>query len=287
MQVARDAVGGELDVEHPLRDDPPVARAGDAAVLQRVLDGEEHPRRGAGVALVDENRAALQQLAVALEGHVDDRVEQRMARTDERRQRLARRGDERPLEGDPLVARKHRLADPDHPVPVADQRRDVRHLVAARLALPRRPAEPPERLVEERLDVVRLEAARLRPLHLLADSLNAGGVHRVVDELPLLQQVLDRAPVEGLIDSGVEPCPHLGLLAVADGVEQQLAQRPPLELKLSEDIEHLAAEGLTGLLQLLQEAPVDVSFARVVGDQIPQVADLRLPDPVDASASCT
>ena len=58
---------------------PALARAGEARVLDRVLKVEQHPRLGARVALVHQHRAALQQVAVALEGEVDDRVEQRMA----------------------------------------------------------------------------------------------------------------------------------------------------------------------------------------------------------------
>ena len=45
VQMARHAVVVELDVEHPLRDDAPIAGAGDAGVLQGVLDGEEHTGR--------------------------------------------------------------------------------------------------------------------------------------------------------------------------------------------------------------------------------------------------
>lgn len=100
----------------------------------------------------------------------------------------------------------------------------MRHLVAARFTLAYRAAELPKRLAEERFDVVRLQAARLGPLHLLVHALHTAGVHRVVDELPLLEQVLQRRPVERLVDGGIEPRAYLRLLAVvADGVEQQLA----------------------------------------------------------------
>ena len=44
-----------------------------------MLDGEEHTGRGAVVAVVDEDRAPLQQVAVAFQGQVDDGVEQRVA----------------------------------------------------------------------------------------------------------------------------------------------------------------------------------------------------------------
>ena len=283
VQMARHAVVVELDVEHPLRDDAPIAGTGDAGVLQGVLDGEEHAGRRAVVALVDEDRAALEQVAVAFQGQVDDGVEQRMARADESRQGLPGRGDQRLLEHDPFVTGEDRLAGPDHPVTVPDQGRNVRHLVAARFTLDGRAAELPERLVEERLDVVRLQAARLGPLHLLAHALHAAGVHRVVDELPFLEQVLQCRPVERLVDGGIEARAHLRLLAVADGVEQQLAQRPSFELQLAEHVEDLAAECLPGLFQLLEQPPVDVALAGLVGDQVPQVADLRLADAVDAA----
>ena len=75
----------------------------------------------------------------------------------------------------------------------------------------------------------------------------------------------------------------LRLLAVADGVEQQLAQRPSFELQFAEHVEDLAAERLPGLFQLLEKPPVDVALAGFVGDQVPQVADLRLADAVDAA----
>ncbi len=72
--MARHAVVVELDVEHPLRDDAPTAGTGDAGVLQGVFDGEEHAGRRAMVALVDEDRAALEQVAVAFQDQVDDGV---------------------------------------------------------------------------------------------------------------------------------------------------------------------------------------------------------------------
>ena len=41
-------------------------------------------------------------------------------------------------------------------------------------------------------------------------------------------------------------------------------------------------ERLARLLQLLQELPVDVALARLLGHEVPEVADLRLADAVDA-----
>ena len=159
----------------------------------------------------------------------------------------------------------------------------MRYLVTAGLPLRRGAAEPAERLPEERFDVVRLQAARVGPLHVRANPLNATGVHRVVNELPLLEQVLQRSVVERLIDGGIEARPHLRLLAVADGIEQQVAQRLAFEHELPEHVEHLTAKRLPSLLQLLQQPPINVALAGLVRYQIPQMTDLRLADPVDTT----
>ena len=57
----------------------------------------------------------------------------------------------------------------------------------------------------------------------------------------------------------------------------------PLELELAEHVEDLAAERLARLLELLQQLAVDIALARLVGHQVPQVADLGLADAVDAA----
>ena len=71
------------------------------------------------VALVDEDRAALQQVAVTFQDQVDDGIEQRMARADEKLPRgCPGRGNQRLLEHDPVVAGEDWLAGPEQPVAV-------------------------------------------------------------------------------------------------------------------------------------------------------------------------
>ena len=100
-------------------------------------------------------------------------------------------------------------------------------------------------------------------------------------ECPLVEQVL-----EPVADAGVDHLVHLGLdlglLAVADRLDQQVAQRG-LGERLAEDVEHLAAVGLALLLDLLQQPGEDLALAGVGGDEVPQVADLLLADAVDAA----
>src|SRR5690606_31572120 len=94
VQVACRPVLRHLDVEHPLRDDARLLRLRGAFVLDRVLEIEDEPRLFAGVALVDEDGAAPQEVAVALEGEVERRIEEGVAGADEGREGLAWRRDQ-------------------------------------------------------------------------------------------------------------------------------------------------------------------------------------------------
>ena len=111
--------------------------------MNGVLEEEKDTRARAGIALVHEHRAALQQIAVALKREVEHGIEQRMARADESSERLPLWRDQLFLECDALVARQHGIARADLPVAVSHRRRDVGDFVAARLALA---GVPPRRL---------------------------------------------------------------------------------------------------------------------------------------------
>ena len=75
----------------------------------------------------------------------------------------------------------------------------------------------------------------------------------------------------------------LGLFTVADRFDQQVTQRSALKLELAEHIENLAAKRLPRLFEFLQQLAINISLARIVGQQIPQVADLGLADTMDTS----
>ena len=283
MHMARGAIGVELHIEHPFGDDAAFTGSREARILNRMLEIEQHTRPGAGITFIHQHSAALQKIAVALKGEVDDRVEQRMARADEGGQRLTLRRHQRLFEGDALVARQHRFADADQTITVAHRSRNVGDLVAARLALLGRSAQAAEGFEEKRLDVVRLQAAGLGTLHIFADAVDAARVHGVMGKGMFFEQVLKLAAVERVIQHRRQAGTHLGLIAVADRLDQQVTQRFALELELAEHVEHLAAEGLAGLLQLLQQLAIDVAFAGLFGHQVPQVAHFGLTDAVDAA----
>ena len=147
-------------------------------------DALQQQAQSSGVTFVEQvltsKRFSAQQVAVALQREINDGVEQWVAGTDKGRQRLAGWGDEVLLEGDPFVAVEHGLAGADQPVALAYDRRDVGHLVTARLPLPHGTPKPTEALEEKGLDVVGLEAAGLGALHVLPDALHAASVHGVM-----------------------------------------------------------------------------------------------------------
>src|ERR1035437_5031206 len=72
-------------------------------------------------------------------------------------------------------------------------------------------------------------------------------------------------------------------LAITDRLNQQIPQRLSAELDFTQNVKHLTMQCLTGLIELFQQRPVNVSFAGLVGDQVPEMADLCLPDTVNAT----
>jgi hypothetical protein len=189
-----------------------------------VLQVKQHPRCGARIARVHQHGATLQQVAVALQGEVDDGVEKRMAGADEGGERLPLGRQQGLLEGDALVARQHRFADADEPVAVAHRGGHMADLVAAGLTLFGGAAESFECLMEEGLDVVRLQAAGVGALHVLADAPDPAGVHGVMGEDALIDQVLQVPPVERGVEHRGQEGFDLGPFAVADRFDQQFAQ---------------------------------------------------------------
>ena len=140
-----------------------------------------------------------------------------------------------------------------------------------------------KRFDEERLDVVRLKALGLGPLHLLPDSTDAARVHRVMRQGTILQEVLNLAVIERMFDNLGEPGSNLGLIAVPDCLDQQVPQGPALENDLTEYVEDAAAQCPARFLELLEQPSVNVALPRLLGHEVPQMADLGLADAVDAA----
>jgi len=102
----------QFDVEHAFGNDSALTGTCDASVLDGVFQVEEHTRLDAGIALIDQDRAPAQEIAVAFEREVDGSIEQGVSGADEGGERLPLRRNQRLLESDALVARQDRVARP-------------------------------------------------------------------------------------------------------------------------------------------------------------------------------
>ena len=82
-----------------------------------MIEVEEHAGPSAGIALIEQHGPPPQEFPVAFERQVERRVEQRMSRINERRQRLVMRGDQSFVN----VTRSYRLAS-GSPIPISRSR---------------------------------------------------------------------------------------------------------------------------------------------------------------------
>ena len=140
-----------------------------------------------------------------------------------------------------------------------------------------------ESLQEERCDEVGLEPAGLGPLHLLADlPMRRTSMLIVGEGAARSSSVVRCVAVERASTTSVQPGADLGLVAVADRLQEQVAQRIASKT-LAQHVEDLAAQRLALDLQLLEQALEDLALARLLGHQVPEVADLGLADAVDAA----
>ena len=153
---------------------------------------------------------------MAFKRQIKRRIEQRMAGADKRGRRLALWCDQRLLKSDALVAREHRLTRSDHAVPIAYRCGDVRHFIAAGLALASCASKVFECFDEERLDVVRLQASRFCAFHVLPNPSDSASVHHVVSKSTLFEQLLQVRPIDSVDDRLRESCAHIRAFAVTD-----------------------------------------------------------------------
>ncbi len=144
------------------------------------------------------------------------------------------------------------------------------------------PPKALERFEEEAGDEMGLEPPGFGTLHVLADRPDPGHVHRVVGQGAAFDQLPKVLAVEGLVDDLEEAASDLGAVAVADRVQQQFAQRPVLERQLRPARRTPGRPSASrSSFELLEQAVVDLAFAGVLGDEVPEVADLGLADAVD------
>ena len=191
----------------------------DAGVLNCMLKIEQHSRLGTRVTLVDEYRASTQQVAVAFVT----------------RSSVASRsgwpGQTKAASACPCGAmrdfsntmRSYRGRTASR-MPISRSRLRTgagtwRHFEASRLALSHDATEPLKRFKKEGFDIVGLKSPRLRALHVLTNTEDTAGVHGVMGEGMLLEQVSVALAVERVRNDPIKPRAYFRLIAVADGFD--------------------------------------------------------------------
>jgi hypothetical protein len=220
--VADSALPVRLNELKPLGNDELASAAGDPAILNGVLQVKQRADILAIVRFIDKHGAAFHQVAVAFERQIHHSVEQSMAGAE-------KRGHGWParlifVEANPLVALQHRLHAADLVVALADRSGDAGDLVIAGLAPVDLPARMAEGFEEEAFDVMRLKPSGLCSLHHFADIGDPRGRHVIADECPLGQQIEQTLLIYRGIDLFEQPCLDLGLFAIADRLDEQIAQ---------------------------------------------------------------
>ena len=107
-------------------------------------------------------------------------------------------------------------------------------------------------------------------------------VHALRRQLALGDELFDRIDVDGAIHLAEEFGLLLRPIAIADRIDQQVAQRVALE-QFAQHVVDLAAERGPRLFKLFEKPAIDFALARVGGAEVPEVTDLGLADAVDAA----
>ena len=122
-------------------------------------------------------------------------------------------------------------------------------LVPSRLPLADIAAEQTECLQEERFDEVGLEPPRFEALHVFPNLLDLGCIHAVVRQRPLFKKLLAVLAVGQVVDYLMQACLDFGLVTVADGFDEQIAE-PLFAEQLAQNVEDAPAKSLPLLLAI-------------------------------------
>src|ERR1051325_220684 len=113
---------------------------------------------------------------------------------------------------------------------------------------------------------MRLQPTGLSALHVLANAIDAAGIHRVSSKSVFFDQIAKVRLVKGVGDDLIQLGANFRLLTVTDRSYQQLTQSLALQLHLAEDIKDLASESFAGFIELFQQRVINIAFAGLRGD---------------------
>src|SRR5262249_47647448 len=115
-----------------------------------------------------------------------------------------------------------------------------------------RAADPGEGFLKEGRDVMRLQSAGRCPFHFLPDRLDTQRVERSAGKSAFFEQLLQVLPIERAFDYLRQAGTHFRPVAVAHGLDQQLAEWSILKGHSPQHVEDLSAEGGSLFVKFLQ-----------------------------------
>ena len=123
-----------------------------------------------------------------------------------------------------------------------------------------------------------LELMSLHTFHFFTDSHHAMDIHGVLRQSPFSQQIPECFCVQRTVDNLIQLGAGFRKISVSYCFNQQITEAPVIEGHLTENVEHFAAESVAFLFKLLEQTLIYSTFARFLGNQVPQMADFRLSD---------
>ena len=130
---------------------------------------------------------------------------------------------------------------------------------------------------------MRLKTPGFGTLHIFTNLPNFSDIHGVMGKGAAFDQITQVPAVQGLVHDCQQPGFHLWLVAVTYGFQQQFTQGAILKGQLAQYIKNLPAQRITLLGELFQQPEIDFAFPRILGNKVPEVAYLGLPDAVNAA----
>ena len=130
---------------------------------------------------------------------------------------------------------------------------------------------------------MRLKFMSLNSLHLLTDGNDLMDIQRILRQCALLKKLRQRLFVKGIIHNPAEPCLHIWIISVADSLHKQFPKRLIIKGDFTKNIKNLSTERLTFLLQFGKKTLEHHPLTGLVGNKIPEIADLRLSNSVDSA----
>ena len=127
---------------------------------------------------------------------------------------------------------------------------------------------------------MRLQLVGFDSLHILPDGHDPVNIHGVLGESTFFQKLLQFLAVHGMVHHLPQPGANFGIIAVANGFDQQIPQVAIIESHFTQNIEHFAAKGF---FQFFKQTLEHHALSRFFRDQIPEMADFGLSDTVDTA----